>query len=228
MKTSGLLILTLLGSAACAPVYAPAALNVPMLNGLHDAHVNAQYGNEGLQLNGAYAATNHLALRVSAQRYEKLNDSSAGTGLRQVMGTVGAGYFWAPRIGHGSRSSLNFDLGGGHVDGTFNVGGSEIDRARGPFLRAAAQVDTAYQFDYFAIGLAGRVTYLSQFYEPGTTLVHGVAGHYVFAEPAIVVRAGPPAFHVEGQLGLSIPFVASNWFGLINPFIASVGLGSNF
>jgi hypothetical protein len=82
----------------CAPVYAPSAFNVPMLQGQGDLHLSGRGGTQGYQVDAAVGLTDHLALRGTAE-HSSIRSSSSTTNSLYRMLSFGLGYYWAPGEG---------------------------------------------------------------------------------------------------------------------------------
>lgn len=223
-----LVALVVLAATACAPVYYPSALHVPMLSREADGHLNGGVGFHGLQANAAYGVTDRIAARGTVH----LTELDGGPDPHYRLVSLGVGlYDGATRdtdVGSGVRLAVWFDAGFGTAAGEAQVGSTETFRRNsGQFVRVAAQVDLAFETPIAAIGLAVRPVWFHFEHDDSSTADEATAD-WLFIEPALVARLGPPQIHFEPQIGVLIPAGGRGDIGLPVPWIFSLGVGSRF
>jgi hypothetical protein len=218
--TNGLLVRLLSGLllsfTGCATTYVPGAFNVPLLQARGDVHVAGRAGMPGVQVSGAYGVTDSFALRAEAQHapFSGRSDVGALSYDHQVSFTsvgVGAGYYRAPSplpgddsFARGGRFSANLDLAGAavHSAAIFSDGTQTVHA--GKLLRTTAQVDGAYEMEYFAVGGGGRLSHLGFWHDSRSDRAGMYDGSFVL-EPMVFVRAGPRHVKAEVQVLFSVP-----------------------
>lgn len=218
-----LLLFGVLTLAACGPVYIPSAVHMPMLERKGDVHLSGQLGSQGGQANGAYAVSDHLMLRATAQ------NSQTGDNYYR-MGAVGMGFFSnlsSTDTGSGLRFAAATDLGGGISRGVF-----EFESTRrvlqGTFFRAAAQLDMGYELKAVSFGIATRAVYLHYQHDDESEAQESTAD-MLFGEPVAVFRVGTSVIKADVQAGAFFPIAEPKGdIGLPFPFIFSVGLSLDF
>lgn len=229
-----LAVLCIVSAAACAPVYIPASANIPLLQKARDIHIAANGGTQGAQVNGAFAFTDHLAARGTLQ----LNATSEGDYYRS--GTLGVGYFWAGmpaelaegEFPSGLRASVNLDTGGALAraqgSDTISIDGEPIIvHYSGRLLRTSLQADIAWEWRYFAIGLAAKASHINFLHDAQSQRMGEVA-NYIFAEPVLFLRAGRQPIQLEAQLGIAFPLWGEGVIGVPPPILLSLGLVTDF
>ena len=78
---------------ACAPVYVPNVVNVPMFNNQHETHASFHGALSGTNAQIAYAVTNNIGVMVNACYENRFDDSSSYAKRKFVE--FGVGYYKA-------------------------------------------------------------------------------------------------------------------------------------
>lgn len=217
----------LLFAAACAPVYRPPAPFVPMLEQRGDAQVAAHLGAaSGLQVDGAVAPTDALALRGGVQVAGYASEGEYG------VGTFGVGWYGADP--HGLRGGVSLAGGGGYSRGvtdwtvsrqTATDGQTTSEQVRfqnsGPIAVGALRGEIGYELEGFALGATTGLS-LHQVWHDRRSDGSGV-GRMGIWEAAGLVRFGPPPVGFEGFVGTAMPFWSEGDVGI--PFPVTFGLG---
>src|SRR5690242_8442254 len=99
--------------SSCAVVYVPSARNVPLFTKSGEFNGNLSWGTSGLNVQSAYAVSNHLGVMANFQ-------SDAGNSRTHIAGDIGLGYYLRKKvafevyggygIGKGYGSDLHFGL----------------------------------------------------------------------------------------------------------------------
>lgn len=229
--TQRLLIAALLILGGCAPIYVPSSAHVPLLHASGDVHLAGSAGTPGFQLHGAYAFTDQLAARASVQGFAYGDASSIDRGTFFSAGGGPSLYYGGPKtedgsFAHGFRGSVSLELHGGRSagEGLIQISTSNTrHRYSGPWIKPMLQADAAYEFEYFSLGLAGRLVGFQYWYDansdfPGQQMQLGSV------EPIAFVRLGTRTVKLEAQAGLMLPFAAEGQAAIPFPILISGGL----
>ncbi len=215
MSRPALVLLLLL--SGCVPMYVPASVHAPMLERAGDVHLAVSGGTQGGQLNGAVAITDYLAVRASAQGYNAgAQDPSSGDRAwgSFLSGGAGVSLFHGGNpsgdvtTGSGLRASVNLELHGGRSDGggefRVTLPTPTVNAFSGTFFRPVLQGDVGYEWEYFALGVAARLSAL-QFQHDGDSDFPNQGASMLTAEPFAFARVGTGNVKFELQAGGILP-----------------------
>ncbi|MGC4117067.1 MAG: hypothetical protein QM765_21400 [Myxococcales bacterium] len=210
---AGWLVALLAG--ACMPLHVPAPAHVSLLPSKGRGQVGGQWGPQGLQLTGAYQATDHLVLRGAALAADLGFTPLRNSTRHYFQLTLGAGATVRHR---GLRASINLDLAGASVDmtqqtdihgGIFTLSLADYEDGcpycghlgrYGVLWRTAAQADVGYFWDHVALGAA--VIGAWEYFDGKSSLGEKLYQHVAVVQPAVFVRFGPRYLRGELQVGL--------------------------
>lgn len=230
-------IVLLFTSCASRYMYSPSAHNVPVFTQQGDSKIAASYsvngGNEdnsgkGLDVQGAYAITKHVAVQAGySVRNEKTVDSNLSSSYfnystvkyKRQMFEVGAGYF---RSIH-KRDKIFFSAYGGVGFGKFSFKDTGRDNNQFFYARSHNANVTKYYLQAgvtfinrgFVTTVSGRATVLDfnriqtnySIQEQEDLEIHKINNHaYLFLEPAVILSyqfKKLPGLRIECQVGLS-------------------------
>ncbi len=204
-----LVIIYLLIFNACS-VYTPNSVHMPLFTekGQVSAGVHA---NQGLNLQGAYAITDHVGVMANYMRVNNEVDTDETT--REGNGNlteIGLGYFTE------TGSKTVFELYGGAGIGDVDITKSIPSGSSRTFYTKATRIFFQPSFGYvspnFEIGLSGRMAFVNyRDIESSYTAEDLAADHFVdidsptwiFFEPALTIRGGIENLKVQLQVGKS-------------------------
>ncbi|MBN2798188.1 MAG: hypothetical protein JXX28_03505 [Deltaproteobacteria bacterium] len=205
-----------LGLGGCAPVYAPAAFQVAMLEEEGDLHLSGQLGLEGAELHGSGAISDHVAVRAVGQHFW-------GEDTRYDLCALGLGLYGATGEEVGWRWSLSGEVGLAPAVGTLSTESGGTTRFSGTGLRTAVQLDGGLEVPYGAVGIALRpVVY--HFTHDERSDDAGNTATWTLGEAAVVARLGTRPLKVEAQGGLWLPLAGAGNIGVPLPLMLSFGL----
>lgn len=210
LRTGGLLLTgTLL--AACNPTYyAPSTQNVPLLREQGEVVGLAATDGNRFEAQGAYAATDHLALVAGASLFRP-SDVDNGNGGSGHLIEGGVGYFTA------LDDALTFEVQGLLAAGAFDndfpaEGGASAGRIEGTLLRWGLQPALGYRWGRVEAAASTRLAQLRYSGLSGDLVHDGVdqvarlrdAPAYWLLEPALTLRGGTGRVMVQLQTGWSV------------------------
>lgn len=221
--------MALFGLVGCAPMYVPSAVHVPLLREAGDVHVSVHGGTNGVQLNSAVALTDGIGLRASAQGFAYDNQGSGVNGRYLSIGG-GPTFFYGggaeEAMESGLRASASVELHGGSSAGVGQIRVTlpeqTLNRYSGWVLRPTLQADVGYEWEYFAIGLAGRFSLFYYSYDASSDFPSQTA-MLTSVEPVAFARLGTGAFKFELQAGVMVPLTAEGEMGFPLPMMISGG-----
>ncbi|MDQ3266702.1 MAG: hypothetical protein M3Y59_24140 [Myxococcota bacterium] len=229
--------LVLLLLSGCVPMYVPASVHAPMLERAGDVHLAVSGGTQGAQLNGAVAVTDFLAVRASAQGYAAGDSASTTSGNRGygnfVSGGAGVGLFHGGNpsrdvdSGSGLRASVNLELHGGRSGGggefRVTLPSSTVNAFSGTFFRPVLQGDVGYEWEFFALGVAARLSSMQFMHDADSDFANESAS-MLTAEPFAFARVGSGNLKFELQAGGVLPVGTSGNVGVPLLVVLSGGL----
>lgn len=184
---------------ACAPVYMRPAANAPFFQGGGEAQASGQLGMNGVDVQGAYAITDHIGV-LAASSFSNGNKHS------HAYGEAGAGYY----VPLADVVSLEVFAGGGagssQGNSQLHIGETETEiQARGSYALGFVQADLGLATEAVDLGLTTRGSYLRYWF----THLDGqaVSAHedQLFIEPTAVARVGWRYVKVGIQAGMILP-----------------------
>ena len=217
--------LVAIAATACAPAYQPSALNAPMLQEKGDLHLGVATGTPGVQLHGAYAMTDQVAMRGLAQAYSSSNNRfhllSAGLSF---FGASGRGLPPAERDS-GLRWAMSLDSGLADARGfsSITLGNRTSETVHeGTVVRSAFQADLGFETPRVGLGAGARLSHVVLFHSEGSDRA-GETGNALYLEPIVYVRPGFLAFKLDLQIGVVAPIGGQDGVGTPVPLMVSLG-----
>lgn len=226
-----LLILPAVALAACAPIYVPASVHVPLLHEAGDVHLSGNLGTHGVQAQGSVAITDAIAARGAVQEFGYAGGSD-GLSAAFVSGGGGVSFFYGGEKSEdgtfrsGVRASGSIELHGGRSAGVGHVRvtiPSTVSRYSGAFLRPVLQADVAYAWPYLAVGAAARFSLFQYWYDAQSDF-SGAEMQLGTVEPVLFVRFGAESVKLDLQAGLAGPVSARGEATVPFPLLISAGL----
>ncbi|MCB9683560.1 MAG: hypothetical protein H6735_00805 [Alphaproteobacteria bacterium] len=216
-------------TAGCAPAYRPPAPFVPLLQEKGDSQIAGHWGTGGLQADGAYALSDHFAMRGGAQL---AGYTSQGMYL---VGNVGVGGYGA--FTDSIYWGLTGTVGGGYSRGITDLSVSVITtsgttttteswRNSGTLMTGAVRWESGIRFDGNAMaGVQIGPTWHGLIHDAqsdGTGMGQGL-----LMEGAAIGRIGPGSAPIafEGSLGFAWPlYLDFEDSGVPLPFVMALGI----
>lgn len=209
-----LLLPASLALGACAPkYYAPNTQNVPLLTRDGDYSAAFAVGDSRVELQGAYAITEALAVMVNAARFDKPDDEQGDGGEGGLL-EVGFGYL-RPLDEHFHFGVFGL-VGGGDLENHFpstlsaNPGTTGILEAK--LTRFGVQPLVGFRSKYVEGAASLRVVGLRYSDIDGSLVFGGEdqvqmlssQSEHTLLEPALTLRAGVETVKLQLQLGWSV------------------------
>lgn len=223
-----ILLLSLLLLACNATIYMPNSINTPLLKESSQFNVSAHYGVNDIELQSAFALTNHIGLMYN---YAYCKDSSSEDYVRQKVNEVGIGLFDA------SPKGLILEIYAGYGKANMYSYAKETewtwpipiktkadlvicDKMVGDYEKFFIQPTIGASRKGLSIALSGRISRIKYTdYEWMNQYSYDAEGD--FFEPALTVKIGDKVKFV-GQVGLS--FAMNENFGDYDYRIGSIGV----
>ena len=228
--------------AACAPLYAPNAVNAPLLADGGEVQGAARLGSNGMGAQVTAALTDHVGAMANASAYPFDERAPAGeppSDFRRHRLVEGAlGYF---DNGLFSKERVRYAVWAGYGRGQAEVisvidpavvPGPSVETDEGRFERFFVQVSAGgsrplgerLQVESAMSLRAARVRFRES---RGDATRGDRRGH--FLEPAVSVRVGSAHLQLEMQSGLSLPLQSAEARGFgVEPFFLSMGVRVRF
>lgn len=230
---------------ACAPVYAPNAINAPLLREQGALYASGGVGTNGTDVQSAVALTDHLGLMVNGASYF-YDDLAGGPGREEdyrqhVFGEAAVGYFGRLPGRLHWRYEVFAGYGAGRGEATDFTPGfwfifpfpATVERAEGRFRRLFVQGSAGrVLFDRVEVIGSLRLAHV-RFYEletetdteTGGTESAGDEATGFFIEPAGTLRSRGSIVGFSLQAGLSFPWRSAEARGFENqPLFLSAGI----
>lgn len=220
-----LLIIALLATSACAPVYIPNVRNSPMFTKGGEFQTSVQIGN-GIEAQSALAVTEHFAVMAN-YLYLDVSNTENGEDYNRHQ-------FFEGAIGYFSNTSDSFfevfagyGRGKGSTNNGFDFLGSDPVSATGRYERFFIQPAVGLNKNVVNISFAPRIS-MVDFYEfstdVGRSAIHEAPKF--FFEPAVIGRTNFANNHMYFvfQGGISMALSEDIYFDRRN-FQFSAGLG---
>ncbi len=216
-------LLVVLGS--CAPIYFPPAAHVPQLTVAGESQAGIMFGFNGLDLQGAYALTDHQAMMGTVSL--GLGNNSSSDKTNHAYGEVAYGLYTAPGIG---RFGVYGGLGAGYGQGesTWYFNGNPITSwAKGTYIRPFIQGNAGLSTGVFDLGLNLRMPWVLITYSESKNNSVPSNANALMMEPVLYTGVGWGPVKVYLQGGLAFPLQNQINFEY-QPFIFSLGLNMHF
>jgi len=209
---------------SCTPLYYPNKLNVPLMTNKGEGQGNIAYGFNGLDLQGAYAVTENIAIMGNFSYMEKSDHSHR-------FGELGAGYY--TKLSEVGR----FEVFGGYGYGTAETYYDNLNYAKGLYHRIFLQPTIGFTSKIVDGGLSLRPVFVSFPKISGTTFTSDNL-NLLFIEPAFTLKIGYKNVKSVIQIGYAVLLGASDFntpnpgylgysFLFSQPFLFTVGLNFN-
>lgn len=207
--------------AACSPTYyIPNTQNVPSFTSKGQSAITlAANGNQG-ELQGSFAATEHLGILVNTALYFPRNAEN-GSGGSGYLGELGAGYF--SELGENFSFETYGLIAVGSMENHFPHTVSQFPATTGDInsklLRVGIQPSFSYRSDFFEACLSTRLQSLNYTGITGTLIFDG-QDQYAYLnsnssllqlEPALTLRAGIENVKFQAQYVQSFNFTNSEF-----------------
>ena len=208
------MIMLCITSIACSPkFYTPNTQNTPMLQNKGQASATLAGNGNQVELQGAYAATDHIGIQVNGAAYIP-KDQDNGNGGSGKLIEVGAGYFTplSDKVSFETYGLIGFGSFENYLPSTFDANPETSANIEGKIMRYGIQPGINYQTNSFGIGLSSRITQLSYSDIKGD-LIFGNVDQVSFlqdrksslmVEPALTIRGGTERIKLQLQLVTSI------------------------
>lgn len=228
-----LIMVLLLVTAGCAPVYTPSARHTHLLDEKGEASAAVYTGTNGVDIQGAYAFSDHWGMLGAASFGKQEDDDGNKNSLdsdyhKHAYGELGATYF--TKIGKIGRFEglAGFGLGSGESVNNYKVLSSQELKATGSYNKAFLQGNIGLETGIVETGLALRLSQVSfsDFEVSGTSYDNGLSSG-TFVEPAAFARLGWELVKLELQLGFNAPLQDDLRYDY-DGISASLGLQFNF
>jgi hypothetical protein len=220
-----LLILALLATSACAPVYIPNVRNSPMFTKSGEFQASVQIGN-GIEAQSAMAVTEHFAVMANYLYLDASNTENEEVYNRHRFFEGAVGYF-SNKDDSFFEVFAGYGRGKGSTNDGFDFLGSDALVATGRYERYFIQPAFGLNKNVVNISFAPRIS-MVDFYEFSTEVGRSVIHESpkFFFEPAVIGRANFANNHMYFvfQGGLSMGLSENIYFDRRN-FQLSAGLG---
>ncbi|HNP18973.1 MAG TPA: hypothetical protein PKL31_11100 [Fulvivirga sp.] len=200
------IILLVLASVACSPIYIPNSRSVPLFEQAGEVTIDGALSTSGVDLNVGAAVSNNIAV-IGNFSYDNNNGDDIENYHKHKFWEVGVGYFKP------TESKLKTEFFGGYGMGeatsydsyTFISLNDSI--VSGNFNRVFIQGNIGYKpSDIFVFGAAIRLSYVtfSDFESTANSTRYGNSYSGSFAEPAFFLKLGDP-ISFNFQVGFNMP-----------------------
>lgn len=191
--TAGLLYVL---NACSPPVYLPNNLNTPLLQQRGELNATLQMSTGGLNVQGAFAATDQLAVMVNGA-YNQTDTSS--NDARHKFLEAGVGMY--KRLGNIGITSMYGGYGHGETTRNYTLEKQPYGRYHRYFVQSAIGLRTGA----FEAGAAARMSIVNMYHYENSTTIYEDGTFDLFLEPALFMRLGWENVKFHSQLGLCIP-----------------------
>ncbi|NJO89694.1 MAG: hypothetical protein HC831_12665 [Chloroflexia bacterium] len=206
---------------SCAPEYIPNMVNSPMFSNKGEFQANASTGTSSLDVQAAYAITDHIGMMVNGSFADRTKDSLDNFHKHTIL-EGGIGYY--DKFGDIGRYEIFGGYGTGRIEGRYtNIFSShEIADARYNrfFLQPGIGIATGIYDGSFSSRLA-----LVQMNPDGIGFETG--NYHGFLEPVFTSKIGYRYLKFTFQIGFSIPIGKDELKFDYQPFIFNVGANLN-
>lgn len=212
------LLLATAALAACNPTYyAPSTQNVPLLREQGEVVGAATTDGNRFEVQGAWAAGDHLALLAGGSLYRP-SDLDNGNGGSGHVVEGGIGYFTS--VGERFTLEVHSLAGFGSFENHFPAaGGGSAGRIEGKLLRVGVQPALGYRWGRVEAAASTRLARLRYSDLQGSLVHDGAdqvarlrdASSYLLLEPALTVRGGTDRVMLQLQAGWSVNVTESDF-----------------
>lgn len=240
----------------CVTLYKPSAVHSPLVSEKGQLNTSAAVGLSGtglINLQGAYAVTNHAAIAVDGMhhlRNSNINGSS-GAGkekLRISSANASGGYF--TQFGKNNTRLFQSYVGGGYGKTLDYITGTEDLRPEisANFYNVFVQPGIAWRGTHNMLAIDVRLNYVQLYnmhaylydsfdwWNTDFRFYNDTSIHFMNLEPAVTVQVGGKSLKGVFQVGTIIPvlnsqayFAVNNSYLLLSPFIKiSAGITFSF
>lgn len=230
-----LLFIAIFSFPSCSPkYYVPNTQNVPLLSDRGNFNATVCGNSNQLEVQGAYALTNHLGIMANGSVFIPKNDDN-GNGGKGSLGEVGAGYYM-PFLNH-----LVFEAYGlvgvgnveNHMPTTVDTYPGTTGKINATIMRFGIQPNIGFKTKYFCAAISARISSLNYtningnltFDNQDQVLYLKSNNSHFIAEPALTLRGGIKNVKVQVQLAGSYNLTVSDF--LQETSLLSVGLNLN-
>lgn len=218
---------------SCKPVYIPNAVNIPYLSEKGQINGGLHTGTSGIDLQGAYAITDHVAVMANGSYANRDgSDTSLTNDHKHLFGELGMGYFMPFGAGR-------FEIYGGAGTGTASSYENFFSQgdvyAKAFYNRYFFQTNIGASARNVEGGLGLRFSFVdfNKFSSNNVEYNRGITRAYM--EPVLNLKVGSENIKVTTQIGfsalLSAPPDSSNFMEYVEvqhqPFIFNIGLSFN-
>ncbi|MBK8944518.1 MAG: hypothetical protein IPM32_04520 [Ignavibacteriae bacterium] len=192
---------------SCAPIYVPNIVNVPLFTKKDEAIINANYGTNGINFQGAYSIFDNFAVQINTENREsninakdkkRINANNPQNKLNYYETAFGYYYPFNETMvleifgggGLGNSSALD----------NYNIFSKDKTYAEGEFYKMFIQGDVGSKMKFFEGGIAFRFAYLEFTKYKFENFEFTGKPSSIFFEPAIFERLGGPYFKFQGQI----------------------------
>lgn len=190
--------------SACAPVYVPSTQHTHLMDDKGELHVATHGGTNGVDMQAAYALTNHMGLMAAASYGSAKQEGNSDHHIHQY-GELGITYFQPlGKIGR-YEALAGTGFGSAEVVDHFVFLGPEEVQATGQFNKIFIQNNIGLETDVLETGLALRLGHLTFYTFKTASGTHDGPERGTFFEPALFARLGWKNVKIESQVGFSHP-----------------------
>lgn len=193
---------TLLMINACAPVYRPTSLNIPMFESADELHIAVHTGNSGYDLQTAYSIDDQFGIMVNASYQNRSEDSLEIR--KHTFAEAGFGYY--RNLSEHTVFETYLGFGAGHSEAVDIAFGSDSFSAEGNFTKFFLQPSISYRAESYQLGFATRFSYVNFSTYTDNFLINPnpTALSSLFIEPTIYGSVGNANWRFIMQFGLSM------------------------
>lgn len=215
--------------ASCSPVYVPNMRNAPLFTKAGEFQASANYGTAGLDVQGAVAVTNNIALMANysygSRNTDSIENDYDNDYRKHTLYEGGIGYYK-----NDEKFCFEVFLGYGEGEGTsygsYDIFSSDDALVTGKFRRIFLQPSFGFNKKVVHIAFTPRISYVdfTKFFDEGTGFTIDPDPR-VFFEPAVTTKFNfiDNRFFALIQVGLSTNFEDNSFDH--EPFLFSTGLG---
>lgn len=196
-----ILILSAFNFSACASVYVPNAVNVPMLEKAADVQLGAHTGINGFDLQVSAAITDNIAIMANGALLSETSDSTDYR--KRKFGEIGLGYFTNFREIGRFEVFAGYGVGRTYSRDYFTFPGITTNYLEGSYSRIFVQPSVGIETKVIDFGLAMRVSFVSIYSVKGKEIDINYDENTTYYEPVLFVRIGAPPVKLSLQWGFS-------------------------
>ncbi|HEX2984090.1 MAG TPA: hypothetical protein VHO28_11160 [Ignavibacteriales bacterium] len=187
--------------SACASVYVPNAVNVPMLDKAGDVQLGAHTGINGFDLQASAAITDNFAVMLNGAFLSETGDTN--NYRKRKFGEIGLGYFTSFREMGRFEVYAGYGVGKTSAMDDFEIPGVWTNYAEGSYSRIFVQPSIGMESKVVDFGLAMRVAYVQIYSLKNKVDDINFEENSTYYEPVVFVRVGAPPVKLSFQWGFS-------------------------